>query len=134
MSCHLHRDALRDSSADEVAHGRPAKVVQDSARTSSFGAGRPECNPKAFDRLARSVEHARTDDTEPSLFILGDHPLPTKKFAQFHRHRERTPFAVLRLARIESDFPSGEIDLSPLERQNLAVDPPASDVRKGRRR
>ena len=78
------------------------------------------------------MEDARTDDLQLSLKILGDRSLLFKQFAQLARHRERASLAVLRRARIEPDFAGGEIDLSPLERQHLAVDPPAGDVRERR--
>ena len=115
MSRHLHRDSLRDAGADEITDGGSAEVVQDATRASGFRAGRPECGPEASDWSARSMEHARANDLEPPLQILGDHPLLIKEFAQLPRHRKRSSLAVLRLARIESDFTGGEVDLSPLE-------------------
>jgi hypothetical protein len=45
VSRHLHRDALRDASADEIADGGSAEVVQDATRASSFHTGRSEGNP-----------------------------------------------------------------------------------------
>jgi hypothetical protein len=73
---------------------------------------------------------AQADDLELPLKILGDRSLLFKHFTQLVRHRERAPLPILRFSRIEPDFPGAEIDLSPLERQNLAVDPPAGDVRE----
>ena len=62
------------------------------------------------------MEHPRTNDAKPSLQILGDYALLIKKLTQIPRHRECPSFAVLCPTRIESDFATGEIDLSPLER------------------
>ena len=132
MSRHLHRDALRDAGSDEIADGGSAEVVQEATRASSFHAGGSERDPEALDGLARTVEHTRAHDLELSLKILGDRSLLFKHLAQLTRHRERSSLAVLGLSRIEPDFPGAEIDLTPLEWQNLAVNPPACEVRKRR--
>ena len=134
MSRHLHRNALRDAGADEIADGGSTEVVQNPTGASRLLARGPECNPEALDGLARAVEHARADDLELPLEILGDRSLLFKQFAQLTRHRERAPLPVLRLSRIEPDFPGTEIHLAPLERQYLAIDPPAGGVRESRRR
>src|SRR5262249_24280531 len=87
----------------------------------------PECNPEALDRPARAVEHTRADDLELPLAILGDRSLLFKHLTQLARHRERAPLAVLGLPWIEPHCARAEIALAPLERQDLAVDPPAGD-------
>jgi len=74
---------------------------------------------EALDRPARAVEHTRTDDLELPLKILGDRSLLFKHFAQLARHRECASLSVLRLARIEGDLTSVEVDLTPLERTGL---------------
>jgi hypothetical protein len=126
VSRHLHRDALRDAGADEITDSGSAEVVQDAARASRISAGRPKGDPEALDWLSRSMKDARTDDLAPTLQFLGNRSLVIKQFAQITGHRESPPLAVLRLARIESDFAGAEVDLSPLERQDLAVDPVCS--------
>ena len=88
----------------------------------------PECDPEALDGPARAVEHARADDLELPLEILGHRSLLFKQFTQFASHREGPALAVLRFSWIEPHFAGAEIDLAPLERQDLAVDPPAGDI------
>jgi hypothetical protein len=53
------------------------------------------------------------------LEILGYRSLPINQFAQLARHRERAALAVLGLPWIEPHFARAEIDLAPLERQDL---------------
>jgi hypothetical protein len=77
------------------------------------------------------VEHTRADDLELPLEILRDRSLLFKHFTQLARHRERASLAVLGLSWIEPHFAGSEVDLAPLERKDLAVDPPAGDVRAG---
>src|SRR5262249_18783406 len=131
---HLHRHALGNPGADEIADRRSAEVVTDTTRASSLHTGRSECDPEALDGPARTVEHARTDDLELPGQILGDRSLLLKDFAQLTRHRQRAALPVLRLPRIEPHFPGIEVHLAPLERQDLVVDPPASQVGEGRSR
>jgi len=78
------------------------------------------------------VEHTRADDLELPLEILRDRSLLFKHFTQLARHRERASLAVLGLSWIEPHFAGSEVDLAPLERKDLAFDPPAGDVREGR--
>ena len=110
----------------------PAEIVQDASRASSFRTGRSECGPEALDGPARTVDHTRADNLEPPLKILGNGSLLFKRFTQLSRHRERASLSVLGSPRIEPDFTSAEVHLAPLERQELAVDPPAGDVRESR--
>jgi hypothetical protein len=70
------------------------------------------------------MKDARTDNALSSLHIFSGHALLIKKFAQFFRHGKYASLPVLCLARIESDFAGGKIDLSPLECEHLAIDPP----------
>jgi hypothetical protein len=114
--------------------GMSTEVMQDAARASGFGASRSKGDPEALDWPPRSMKDARTDDLEPPLQILSDRSLLIKQFAQIARHRERASLSILRLPWIEPDFAAPEIDLSPLEWQDLAVDPPPRDVREGRDR
>jgi hypothetical protein len=134
VSRHLHRDALRDAGADEIADGRSSEVVQDATGASGLGTRRPERDPEALDGPARAVEHVRADDLELPLEIFGGRSLPFKHFTQLARHREGPSLAVLRLSRIEPHFVAAKVDLPPLQRQDLAVDPPTGDVREGGRR
>src|SRR5262249_5334667 len=127
VSRHLHRDPLRDAGADEIADGGSTEVVQTPTGASRLLARGPECNPEALDRPARAVEHTRADDLELPLEILGDRSLLFKHLTQLARHRERASLAVLGLSWIEPHCARAEIDLAPLERQDLAVDPPAGD-------
>ena len=132
MSRHLHRDALRNAGADEIADGGSAEVVQDATGASSFHTGRPERDPEALDGPARTVEHARTDDLELPLEILSHRSLSIKQFTQLTRHRECATLTVLGLPRIEPHLTGTEISLAPLERQHLAVDAPTGDVSERR--
>jgi hypothetical protein len=45
---HLHGDALRDAGADKIADSSSTEVMQDAARVSGFGAGRPKGDPEAY--------------------------------------------------------------------------------------
>jgi hypothetical protein len=126
VSRHPHRDALRDASADEIADGGSAEVVQDATRASGFHICRSEGDPEAFNGSARTVEHTRADHLQLPLEILGDRSLLFKHFTQLTRHRERPSLAVLGLSGIEPDFAGAEVDLPPLKGQNLAVNPPAA--------
>jgi hypothetical protein len=126
----LHRHALRDAGADEIADSGSPKVVEDETRASRFDAGSPKGDPEALDRLPCSMKDVRRDDLAPSLQSLRDRSLVIKQFAQVTRHREGPSLSVFRLARIESDFAGAEIDLSPLDRQDLTVNSPPRDVRE----
>jgi hypothetical protein len=81
VPCHLHRHALRDAGADEIANSGSAEVVQDAARASGFGAGRTKGDPEALDWLPRPMKDAPTDDLVPPLQILSDRSLVIKQFA-----------------------------------------------------
>ena len=118
----ISRHAFGDAGANEVADGRSAEVVQDATRASSFRTGRSECDPEALDGPARTVEHARADDFELPLQILGDRSLLFKHVTQLAGHRERASLSIFGLARVEPDLASAEVHLTPLERQDLAVD------------
>jgi hypothetical protein len=90
--------------------------VQEATRASGCGERRSKSDPEALDRPARTMEHARADDLELSLKILGDSSLLFKHPTQLARHREGPSFSILRRPGIKSDFARAEIDLSPLER------------------
>ena len=83
MPRHLHRDALGNARADEIADGGSTEVVEDTTRTSSFRTGRPKRYAEALDGPARAVKHARADDLELPLEILGD------RFLLFSRYASR---------------------------------------------
>jgi len=73
--------------------------------------------------------------------VLDDHALPTlnpisrlalglEQVLQFGRQIEDATFEVLRRAGIQSHLTRFQVDLAPLQRQDLAVDAPPGDVRK----
>jgi len=114
LFCHLHRDALVDSRADEVADSGPAKIVQNSTRASRVLTGRPKSNPEALDRLPRPMEDPRTNDLAPSLQILGDPPARDRshRLWQSLRHCQK----LLALEEPDSDVVLLEVLLgSPLD-------------------
>lgn len=117
-----------------MADSGSAEVVQNSTGTSRFHTGRSEGDPEALDGSARTVEHTRADHLQLPLEILGDRLLLFKQFAQRARNRECAALSVLGLAWIEPDFAGAEVDLPPLDGQNLAVNPPAGKVGERRRR
>ena len=53
-----------------------------------------------------------------------------EELLQLRRQVEDAPLAVLRRAGVEPDLADLEVDLPPLQRQHLAVDPPPGDVRE----
>ena len=65
------------------------------------------------------------------LNLVSSGTLLLQELMQLRREVEHAPLAILRRAWIEPDLSDAKIDLPPLERQHLAVDPPPGDVREG---
>ena len=64
----------------------------------------------------------------PSLEHVGLGALSLQSCPQLRRHHEHPAVVVLRGAGLQPDGARLEVDLSPLERQHLAPDPPARDI------
>jgi hypothetical protein len=134
VSRHLHCDPFRDTGADEIADGGSAEVVQDPTGASGvLHADRNATLKLSMGRPAPWNTRGQTTLSLP-LEILGHRSLLFRQFTQFVSHRKGPALAVLRFPWIEPHFAGAEIDLAPLERQDLAVDPPAGDVGERRRR
>jgi hypothetical protein len=107
VSGHLHRDALRNAGAHQVAHGGPPQVVRNATRTTRLCARRSKRlderrDPLALHFLVRPVEDPRADD------VLGLQPvvlglLSLQELLEGVGEREGAAFVVLRCMRVQTD-------------------------------
>jgi hypothetical protein len=126
---HRHGSGPWNTCALEVAPGMSSEVVQDAAGHAGRATRCPPRPAERTDRRSVAMKDAAYD--APGFlqpFLLG--ALGEKHLLKGRRKRKRPAVAVLRRAWIEPDAPSVPIDLSPLDRKNLVLDPPAGEVRK----
>jgi len=131
--------SLGNSSPDHVPDCCSAEVVRDIARAPGGRSGAPPCvvEPVRRDATAGEVpqraefrhvtveEHVLDDHLLLPLNLVSQRPLPLQELVQFRGEVEHPSLTVLRGPRVEPDLADAEIHLPPLERQHLAVDPPA---------
>jgi hypothetical protein len=125
---HLHRDPLGDACTNEIANGSPSKVVQETSWTSCRMACRSECGPNSSHRLASPVEDPRDNLALLPLETLRDGSLLFKQLAKVCRHWERAAFTILGGAWVKADLAGDEVNLPPLERQDLTLGAPTRDA------
>lgn len=122
----LHRHALRDAAADEVADRGAPQVVGDSARAAGRDDGLPLVLLDRVNPLAVAMEHERHDPPlalESVVLAL----LCLQHGAKLAGHGEDAALAVLRRAGIETHLARVEVDVAPLKRKDLRCQTPARD-------
>ena len=72
--------------------------MQDAPRHSGRGTRRAPRLPKAVEPAPVAVEHPRDDAARLALLLVGGRALRLERRAEFVRHVERAPVAVLRRA------------------------------------
>src|SRR5437899_11436620 len=103
----------------------------DAAGHSSRLTCRPPRSVERFDGRPSAMKHPRDDASCSALQTRRIGSLRFKNGPQLVSKGKLPSFAVLRLARLEPYDASVEIDLMPLQRQDLARQPPASDIGEG---
>jgi hypothetical protein len=79
MARKRHRDTIRNSCADHIAHGSPAEIVhQDWAQASRLASGRPRL-AKIANWLAVTMEHERAIETARRVRSFHDFEEPPGK-------------------------------------------------------
>src|SRR5262249_8288872 len=102
---HLHRDPFGDASAEEVANGGAAAVMDTPAGHSGPATRRAPCFVEAADRLPLAArEDVRKDVTERAFTITRHHPSPLEQRAELGREWEHAALAGLRGPRVEPDL------------------------------
>ncbi len=86
------------------------------------------CDPEALDTASVSVEDPRAEDLTRAFQVVGGSLLAHQDVTQLIGERKRSTLSVLRRAGVESNFAGIEVNLPPLESQQLALDAPAGDV------
>ena len=137
MSAELHRDAFRDSAAHHVPDSRSAQVVWNSSWAARGDAGKPPrfCKRKnrswMFLAAALVSNHAEEHpgfDLPALRSFRCSACCPSSSATEIVREGEHTSVAVLRRPGVKSYLARFEIDVTPLQRQNLGRDSPAGDV------
>jgi len=82
-------------------------------------------------RCAVMKEDALNDHLLLPLHAIRGLRLVREQFLELRRQVEDAAFQILRCSGIQPNFASLEIDLSPLQRQDLTVDTPARDKGEG---
>src|SRR5439155_5865986 len=112
----LHRDALDDAGADEVADGGPAEIMEDAAGHPGGATRRRPGLVEAPDwRAIRAGEDVRDDAPELPFALARDRAAPLEERAQVGREREDAALAGLRGPRLEPDLAGVEGDVRPAE-------------------
>src|SRR5438093_916127 len=125
----LHRDALDDAGADEVADGRPAEIMEDAAGHPGGATRRRPGLVEAPDRRAvRAGEDMRDDAPELPFPLTRDRAAPLEERAQVGREREDAALAGLRGPRLEPDLAGVEGDVRPAEPGGFGAPAPAREV------
>ena len=133
----LHRDAFRDARPHQTAHRRATKIVRDPTRTPRGDARLPPrfVEPAFGDRLAGLLVHGVAKDVARNEALLAlqlfrDDLLIFQHPPQRRRERKCSTLPVFRRARVESHLADFQVDLPPLQREDLARRPPARDEGK----
>src|SRR5436309_13723565 len=125
----LHRDALDDAGADEVADGGPAEIMEDAAGHPGGATRRRPGLVEAPDRRAvRAGEDMRDDAPELPFPLTRDRAAPLEERAQVGREREDAALAGLRGPRLEPDLAGVEGDVRPAEPGGFGAPAPAREV------
>lgn len=127
MSGHLHRHALRDPGPDQIPHSRSPEVMGYSTGNAGQAASSLPGPAEFLDRFPVPMTCQGTDDAPP-LQPGGAFLLCLQDGAELFGEKEGPAFVILRGAWIRADRAGLEIHAAPLERLNLAADPPARDV------
>ena len=145
ITAQRHGHALRHAGANHVSDGCAPQVMRDAAWTprldpgaapgmvEAAGRDRVSSEKRDISGLRRSVvkKHMLDDHVLLTLDSVGRLPLIRQQLLQLRSQVENTTFHVLRRSRIQSNLAGLQIDLPPLQWQDLAVDPPAGNVREG---
>jgi|SRR5262245_44472920 len=95
VTCHHHRNSLRNSGTDQIADGGPAEVVRYSARLASFlGCCRPR-TAEFPDRAPGSVENPGTKNAALPLQSIRFHLLAFEERARLLGEGKDSSFIVL---------------------------------------
>ncbi len=125
----LHRDRLRDSGADQVAHGGAAKVVEQPPAKPRGRARALPGAPQLLDRAAAPVEHRRADRSV-ALFPARDlRSLTAEKPLDPGVVAERKDAGLPTLGSPEPDELVLPVNVAPLELEGFAR-PPTGQVQE----
>jgi hypothetical protein len=144
VAAHFDGDALWNAGTDHVPDSRPSEVVRDAPwATGRLSSPPPRLVEPALrnpppgqlpkDTGLRELtmeEHMLDDLVLRSLDLIGRRPLLLQELQELGRQIEDPPLPDLCGPRIKSDLPYSEIDLPPLNGQDLTIDSPAGDVRE----
>jgi hypothetical protein len=121
----LHRDALGHAGVNHVPQCRPAEIMSQAPCAARLIAGRGPRLPEIAAAFAAALtsgeerEEIRDDSVGSLLECFNALELRRQENPEVRRQVNNAPLIILRRAGVQAQRPSLEVELPPLERQNL---------------